>query len=578
MSKIPPLLAAGRFKLMLLLIFIGIMQAAATISSLLLAKTVFDRILKAQGVTANEQLLVFGAGLLLIAIVIGCLSLAERVVAEKIGQSYAEAVRITLYDRLTSLPQRALQNRSQGGVMLRFVGDLTAVRQWVSLGLARLTVIGLTTFGSLAALAFINWILAATVGIVLLLGAGISISRGQEMRAASRESRRRMSRLAANINEKVGAISVLQVFGQSARERKRMMRQSRQLHNAMVAKARVGGKIRGLAEGFSAFAYGSALVVGAMQVNLAQTSPGAVIAALTVISLLVPKLRDLGRVQEYWHGFSISCQKMTEFLNIPSQITELPDAANLQRGSGRLEFNHVSLSGSLQEITVTAEPSSIIAIVGSNGAGKTTLLALAARLIDPDSGEVLIDGQNISQYSLASLRKLVGVAGPDFPLLRGTLQRNLTYRCPRASEAERDRVKKLCGIDEVLASLPQGEETRIAEGGAGLSAGQRQRIALARALLGNPPILLLDEADANLDAQAASVIDQVLVDHTGTVLLISHRRERIAKADVVWFMDNGCLLEVGTPEQVLSGSGPTAKFFAPRLATANSSRQGFAVR
>jgi ABC-type multidrug transport system fused ATPase/permease subunit len=576
MKKIPPLMAAGRLKQMLLLVFIGILQAAATISSSFLAKTVFDRILSANTATSNEQLLLFGVGLAAIAIVIGCLSMAERVVAEKVGQSYAETVRMTLYDRLATLPQRALQRRSQGGVMLRFVGDLTAVRQWVSLGMARLIVIGLTAIGSLSALAVVNGILAGTVGIVLLVGTGISISHGEQMRSASRESRRRMSRLAANINEKVGALSVLQVFGQSERERERMQRQSRQLRRAMVEKARVGGKIRGLAEGFSAFAYGSALVVGAMQVNLSLASPGTVIAALTVISLLVPKLRELGRVQEYWHGFNVSRQKMAEFLNIPSQLNELPNASHLQPSLGRLELNQVS-SGILKKITATAEPGSVVAVVGTNGAGKTTLLSLVARLIDPDSGEVLIDGQNIRLFSLSSLRKLIGVAGPDFPLLRGTLERNLMYRDPEASEEECERVKKLCGIDEVLASLPDGVQTRIAEGGAGLSSGQRQRIALARALLGNPSILLLDEADTNLDAQAGSVIDQVLAQHTGTVLLITHRRERIAKADQVWFIDGGRLLEVGTPEQVLSGSGPTEKFFTPRLAVAKNPLQKLAA-
>ena len=565
-------MGGGRFRLMSLLIFIGIMQAAATISSSFLAKTVFDRILNAQIATTNDELIVFGACLMGIAVIIGCLSMAERVAAEKIGQSYAETVRITLYDRLTTLPQRALQNRSHGGVLLRFVGDLTAVRQWVSLGLARLVVIGLTAFGSLIALAFINWTLAATVGVVLLLGTGISMGHGGEMRAATRESRRRMSKIAANINEKVGAISVLQVFGQVERERGRMKRQSRQLREAMVAKARVGGKIKGLAEGFAAFAYGSALVVGAMEVNLSQASPGTVIAALTVISLLVPKLRELGRVQEYWHGFNVSRLKMTEFLSIPNPITDLPNAPHLQPGLAQVEFKGVN-SGVLQEITATAKPGSTVAIVGTNGAGKTSLLALAARLLDPDNGEVLIDGQNIRHYSLSSLSKLIGAAGPDFPLLRGSLERNLRYRCPQASKTERERVYQLCGIDEILASFPQRQQTKIAEGGAGLSAGQRQRIALARALLGNPPILLLDEADTNLDAQAITVIDKVLEAHSGTVLLVTHRRERIAKADMVWFMDNGRILEMGTPDQVFSGSGPTAKFFAPRLAVTNNPQQ-----
>jgi ABC-type multidrug transport system fused ATPase/permease subunit len=454
--------------------------------------------------------------------------------------------------------------------MLRFVGDLTAVRQWVSLGLARLTIIGLTTLGSLVALAYINGVLTITVGIVLVLGAGMSMSRGQKMRNASKESRRYMSRLAANINEKIGALSVMQIFGQTARERDRMLRQSRQLRIAMVDKAREGGSIRGLAEGFAAFAYGSALVVGAMQVNLAKTSPGTVIAALTVVSLLVPKLRDLGRVQEYWHGFNVSRQKMAEFLGIASSLVDLPDAPAIQKGPGRIEFKNVS-SGILKNITVTAEPGTVVAIVGTNGAGKSTLLTLLARLIAPESGQILIDNQDISLYKLSSVRKLVGAVGPDFPLLRGTLERNLLYRSPRASDEERNRVNKLCGIDNVLAGFPEGEQTRISEGGTGISVGQRQRIALARALLGNPPILLLDEADANLDAQAVAVINQVLKEHTGTTLLISHRRERIAKADVVWFLDNGRLVEVGKPKQVLSGHGPTAKFFAPRVTPTRNS-------
>ena len=189
-------------------------------------------------------------------------------------------------------------------------------------------------------------------------------------------------------------------------------------------------------------------------------------------------------------------------------------------------------------------------------------------MFDPDSGMILIDEQNISQYTLASVRRLVGVAGQDYPLLRGTLEKNLIYRFPHASDTDRQRVKQQCGLDEVLATFPDGEQTRISEAGANLSAGQRQRFALARALLGNPPILLLDEADTNLDAQANTLIDQVLANHTGTVLFTSHDIQRVAKADVIWFIDNGYLLEVGSPEELMTGTGPTARFFANSQETA----------
>ena len=144
----------------------------------------------------------------------------------------------------------------------------------------------------------------------------------------------------------------------------------------------------------------------------------------------------------------------------------------------------------------------------------------------------------------------------------------MIYRFPHASDTDRQRVKQQCGLDEVLATFPDGEQTRISEAGANLSAGQRQRFALARALLGNPPILLLDEADTNLDAQANTLIDQVLANHTGTVLFTSHDIQRVAKADVIWFIDNGYLLEVGSPEELMTGTGPTARFFANSQETA----------
>jgi ABC-type bacteriocin/lantibiotic exporter with double-glycine peptidase domain len=153
------------------------------------------------------------------------------------------------------------------------------------------------------------------------------------------------------------------------------------------------------------------------------------------------------------------------------------------------------------------------------------------------------------------------MAGPDLPLLRGTVDKNLRYRWPDAPIEEIARVRHLCEVDQVLAELPEAEKTRVSEGGIGLSAGQRQRIALARAILGNPPLLLLDEVDANLDAQATAVVDRVLAEHKGTVLLITHRAERLATADAIWYLEGGRLLEAGPPEALLQGNGPTAKLF-----------------
>jgi ABC-type multidrug transport system fused ATPase/permease subunit len=248
-------------------------------------------------------------------------------------------------------------------------------------------------------------------------------------------------------------------------------------------------------------------------------------------------------------------------------VTEIPGAPDLILGPGRLEFESVSIPGALQGVSAIAESGQVVALVGPNGAGKSTLLALAARLIDPTQGLVRLDGQDLATHNLASIRRAIGMASPDLPLLRGSVGKNLRYRCQDASAEEIARVGQLCEIDAVLAELPEGEKTRISEGGVGLSAGQRQRIALARAILGNPSVLLLDEVDANLDAQATAIVDRVLANHRGTVLLITHRSERLAAADVIWYLEEGRLVEAGTPNELLAGDGFTKRLFQVKKAS-----------
>jgi ATP-binding cassette subfamily B protein len=563
MMQIPRAINSDRIGLLVRLIGNGFAQAATTVANALLIELAFDRLIITTASPAFNQIAIqIGLGLALAALVMGLLRMVERVDAERLGQDYAYDIRMGLYERLTSLAPRALQSRSQGGVMLRFVGDLTALRQWVSLGLARLTVSTTTAIGALFALSFVSFSLALTVGLILLIGTAIAFGLGKPMQSAAKEARRRRSHLAANINEKVASVAVVQMFGQSKSEKKRMDRQSRRLQDAMVTRAMITGQLRAVTESTAVLATAGALLVGAIEVAADRASPGTVVAAMTIVGLIVPPLRDLGRVQEYWHNSRVSIQKIHEFLDTPSLVTEVPNAPNLKLGEGCLEFERVSLNGILHQFSAIAKPGKIIALVGPNGAGKSTLLSLAARLLDPDEGVIYLDGQDISKYSLASVRRAIGMASPDLPLLRGTVAKNLTYRWSKAPEEEIQRVRQLCGIDEILAELPNGDQTKLSEGGAGLSAGQRQRIALARAILGNPPLLLLDEVDANLDAQATAIVDRILAQHQGTVILIAHRIERLAVANEIWHLENGRAIEMGLPAEILKGDGPTARLFS----------------
>lgn len=559
--KIPLILHGYRRTLFVRLVSNGLAQAALAIGTAWLVKEIFDGFLTPEHPAIDMRVIALVMGLVVTAACIGWLRMRERIDAEYMGQHYASEVRILLYDCLSSLTPRTLQKRSRGGVSLRFVGDMTSLRRWVSMGLARVTVAGVSTVSALLILGVINWQLTLTVTVSLVLGAWVTYLFGKRMRAAALESRRRLANLAANVNEKVTSIAVVQVFGQVDREREHIIRQGKYLQDSMVARARVAGQILGVTEFSVAMTSATTLLAGVFAVAAGTASVGSVIAAISIVGILLPPLRDLGRVQEYWHGACIAREKIKEFLDSPSLVTQVTNAPDLTVREGRLEFNAVSVTGGLNQFSGTIEPGAVVAVVGPNGAGKSTLLALAARLIDPQTGKVLLDGQNLAEHSLDSVRHAIGMAGPDLPLLRGTIERNLRYRWRNAPNKEVARVRALCGINELLAQFPDGIKTRVTEGGLSMSVGQRQRIALARALLGNPALLLLDEVDANLDSEANKVIDRVLAEHQGTVLMVTHHLNHIMAADVIWYLEAGRLLEVGSPAELLSGSGPTARFF-----------------
>ena len=541
---IPRVLEGRRRRLYARLVAIGAGRAGVAVGLLHVIRHGFNRLTHHTAAGSSTDVVLLGAGLIALAGLGAWLELQERVQAERLGQHYTHALRMTLYARLATLAPRSLQRRSRGVVAMRFVGDLNAVRQWVSLGLARVTVSAIYALGAIVALAALDPLLALAVGLALGVGGVLSVRLGGELRETARTARRRRAQLATNINEKVFSMAVVHAFGQIEREQKRLRRQSNRLREAMIANARATGRNTAMSYVTGALATAAALVIGSLEVSAGRTSAGSVVAAMSVVGLMVPAIRDLGRVQQYWHNSRVALAAIQRFLDTPSLLHEKPGAPDLTAGGeGRLELVDVGFGDAVKGVSATAEAGSVVAVVGPNGAGKSTLLALAARLMDPERGSVLLDGEDLADHSLTSIRAAISIAGPDLPLGRGTIAMNLRYRWPEAPPEELSRVRALCRLDEVLARMPDGENTRLAEQGAGLSEGERQRIALARALVGRPRLLLLDEVDAGLDAEATEIVDRIIDAQRGntTVLIATHRRDRAAAVDSVWRLEAGRL-------------------------------------
>ncbi len=536
----PMLLNGGRKAFLSRLIANAAGQAGLLFGNAMLIRWAFDRFLS-QGAAGGLEVLYLGTALLMAALAGGWLQWRERILAEELGQSYVHALRMRLFRQVTRMDPRRLQKKRRGAVMLKFVGDLNAVRRWVGLGLVRLIVSTALIASALAVLCLIDMLLALAVTAILGAGVLLNTRTGEALRAAAVETRRRRSRLSANISEKLGQVAVMQAFGRTDRDVRRVRRQSRSLRSALVHRAGKVGEIRGVTQISTAAAAAALLVVGILRVRDGHTTPGTVAAAMAVMGILLPALKNLSRVFEYHQEYQVASQKLDAFLAEPAYARIGRRRPDLAAGPGALRLEGVRVKGVLRGVTAAFPAGSVCALVGPNGSGKSTLVSVAARLIRPDRGRVLLDGQDIAKVSAASLRRAVGIASPDLPLMAGSLEKNLRYRCPECTHGELERVAALCGVGAFLEGARRGRHFRILEDGRNLSNGQRQRIQLARALAGSPRILLLDEADAFMDASTQALLEEVIRTFAGTVIWVTHRDPLALPADSVWRLTDGVL-------------------------------------
>ncbi len=521
------------------LLSVGFMRAIATAAGVLVVRLVIDAVNTDGGLDRALDYAWIFLGLALVTAVARGL---EYTVAEKVGYRQVARLRMVLHRHLLNLPVRKVQRSSQGAVLLRFTGDLSTLRTWTSRGLGRGVVSSITLVMVLAVVFYINWLIGLVVaGVLLLAGAG-SILFGYRVHRATRAVRWRRSLLASNVAEQIRSLGVVLAYGRSGGEHNRLGRQNDDLLGALNRAADARGSVRLVAAAGGYVALGAVMVAGVHQLRYGRISVGGLVAIMTAVRLLTGPVQTLGRSYEYWQAAQVSRTKIGDFMGRAVRHDVAQDLPPLRPRKGAIALRDLSVDGALGPINLDIEPGKVLAIMGPNGAGKSTLLSVIARGVEPDGGAVYVDNQRLSETNLRSCARNIGLVSADLPLMRGTIRRNLTYRYGSATDEQLQRAIMACRIDEILETHDGGLSAWVVEGGTNLSEGHRQRLALARAVVGSPRILLLDEPTANMDPASKEVLRRFLWRYQGTVVFVTHDPSEAALADRVCYMADGQII------------------------------------
>lgn len=543
--RLPTILFGERRKIFVYLVANGIGQALMAVATALLIRFAFDRLVITAETVETATWVLLPLAMVSTILLIAWLRWRANIDGEHLGQSYVHAVRMRQFRHITTIGADGARRMSKGALMLRFVGDLSALRNWVSLGLARLTVSGLAMVLSLIALIVVEPVIATSVTISIVVTGALVFAIGPGLSNKTREVRRQRGRIAALINDRILNLGVIEAFGQEQREIKRVRRSSKRLRDSLLQRARVVGLLRALSEASAGFASMCALLIGAIQVASGLATAGTVVSAMVVAGLLASRLQDLSRVYEYWNAAVIAREKLLQVFQLQPLGRSTRKRGNLpftfDPSLDDIKFMNVTKSPVFDSINLCITPGERVAIIGANGAGKSTLLRMLCGLIEPDSGKVMLGDKEMRTQRWDGITRTFAMVSPDLPLLRGSLRLNLTYGASNVDEAEIMQVVQQCGLASLLDRLNKHLNSHISESGAGLSTGERARIALARALLAKPSVLLLDEAEANLDASARRILDKLIGSFEGTVVFTTHNIKQVARANRVLTIDAGKL-------------------------------------
>ena len=603
-------------KILIMLAMILVTTILGTLTPLIFRELI-DNVLIESGANFGDmsRLNVLALGLVLIPIVSGIIRIFQRRINAGVGEGVIYDLRVALYEHLQKMSLRFFTNTKTGELMSRMNSDVVGAQNAISNTIVDILTNILTVIITLGIMLALEWRLTILGVAVFPLFMWIALKLGKRLRDIAREQMVHNAQMNAMMNEtlNISGALLVKLFGRRDTEVTRFDDRALKVRDTGIQRATIGGQFFVLVSLVSVI--GTALVywVGGRFVLDGVFSVGDIVAFGTYLTQLYQPLSALTTAPVDFATSMVSFERVFEIIDLPLEIEEKDDATHLERVEGRIQFDNVTfsydfddtmlltdvervgrrgggvqvqaaLSGddelkkikrenkknkaedsnysqarelALTDINFTIEPGQSVALVGPSGAGKTTMTYLIPRMYDPNSGRITLDGHDLRDLTLTSLSGNIGMVTQETYLFHDTIRTNLMYAKPDASQAELEAAAKSANIHDFIMGLEDGYDTITGERGYRLSGGEKQRIAIARVILKNPRIIVLDEATSNLDSQSEALIQEALgrVQKGRTSIIIAHRLSTILAADRILVMDRGQIVEQGTHEELLALGG-----------------------
>ena len=540
-----------------------------------LAVTLFvDRLLP-QG---DWSLIVLAAlGLLAVYLVNAALMVIVTYWGHVLGIAIETEMRRRAFAHLQTLSFGFFDNQKTGHLVGRLTKDLEEIGEVAHHGPEDLFVAVMTFFGALGLMFWVHWPLALIAATLAPLLTFLVLHYGARMTTNWQAQFARVGAFNARIEENVGGARVVRAFANEAHEETLFAAENVQYRKVKLDAYRLMATTLALNFLGMRIVQVLLLIAGAWFVASGSLTIGGFVGFLLLVNVFYQPIEKIAAVIETYPKGIAGFRRYLEFLDTKPEIADRPGARTLADVSGRVGFEDVSFGYDparpvLRDIRLDVAPGETVAFVGPSGAGKTSLLALVPRFYDVTGGRITVDGHDVRDVTLGSLRRAIGIVSQDVFLFAGTLRHNIAYGRLDATEAEILEAVRRARLDQLVADLPDGLDTVIGERGVKLSGGQRQRVAIARIFLKNPPILILDEATSALDSETESRIQASLEDLAKgrTVLVIAHRLATIRNADRIVVIEDGRIAETGSHADLLTLDGAYRRLHAaqggPRLA------------